>query len=183
MKIRAIQQSDVRNLENVDVFVSPANSRGWMDGGIDEIYMGMFPGVQELVKGSIRDRSAHRIQGTVPVLPVGSALLVNLKPLGFQQELICAPTMSVPQPIAKRPENVYYAMVAILKVCQRLSPGKIVAIPGLGTGVGRISPKTCATMMFKAYQDVQEGTVTYPDGVSGFKAGEGDYLLNRPFTH
>lgn len=45
----------VQDVEQVvaDVLISPANSYGVMDGGIDEVYMAMFPSVQLIVQAAI----------------------------------------------------------------------------------------------------------------------------------
>lgn len=45
-------EKDVQDLikeYKIDVIVSPANSLGFMDGGIDMYYMQMFPGIQDRV--------------------------------------------------------------------------------------------------------------------------------------
>jgi len=39
-----------------------------------------------------------------------------------------------------------------------------VAIPGLGTGVGGLSPKLCANQMYTAYREIMLGEFTYPEG-------------------
>ncbi len=38
---------------NIDVIISPANSFGFMDGGIDKVYMKMFDGIQSTVQNKI----------------------------------------------------------------------------------------------------------------------------------
>lgn len=173
-----IIQSDVLKVK-ADVFVSPANSFGWMDGGIDEYYMAMFRGIQELVMKTIQEKSPHKIQGKF--LPVGSSLLIDMDNLGHKEKkLICAPTMQVPQNISRRPENVYYAMVAILKIALQLPDETVVAIPGLGTGVGRIDAETCAQQMLAALIDVQKDRVEYPDSIQAEVSKE-VYMISKAF--
>ena len=46
--------TDVNNIvdhsKHIDYIVSPANSHGLMDGGIDLVYCKMFPGIQKVVR-------------------------------------------------------------------------------------------------------------------------------------
>src|SRR5947208_1232434 len=68
--------------------VSPANSYGWMRGGIDAIYAEAFPSVEQNVR-----RAVLNLHGGE--LPVGEALIV---PTGHDRPawLISAPTVRAP---------------------------------------------------------------------------------------
>lgn len=126
-----------------DTIVSPANSYGYMDGGIDQIYRDFFGlQIETTVQDSIRQKGWSS-------LPVGSSIVVktNHKRIPF---MIVAPTMFLPEPI--KPENCFYAMFAVLNAWNRNSHIiKKVFCPGLGTGVGCVDPTDSANEMAKAY--------------------------------
>ncbi len=127
--------------DNYDAIVSPANSFGFMDGGIDLIYTQYFgPQVQEKLQKMIADLPRKE-------LLVGEALLVETGNEKFKN-VISAPTMRTPQRIVKT-ANVFLAMRAVVFVA-RLAGYENIAVPGLGTGVGRISPEICARQVWAA---------------------------------
>lgn len=190
------QPIDVRDLE-VDIYVSPANSFGWMDGGIDDVYRDMFPGVQEYVMNQIRQNSHLTTVYDRRVLPIGSALLIDLEqipesarkmePKYRNKKLICAPTMERPHNIEFSPENVYYAMYAILKLGKEIinNPANklplTVAIPGLGTGVGGLSSETSVNQIMRALVDFSQGRdPEYPEGTE-IKTSQNCYLVSPVF--
>ncbi len=127
-------------------FVSPANSLGFMDGGIDKAYMGMFNGIQHLVQRTIRDVSPYRSLLGRPFLPIGSAILVQPDQNNY---LISAPTMLMPQPV-KETHNPYHAMRAIMKIWT--GEGTLI-VPPLACGYGMIDPKVAAQQMLQAVID------------------------------
>ncbi|WP_412539467.1 hypothetical protein R8Z50_26975 [Longispora sp. K20-0274] len=57
--------------------------------------------------------------------------------------LIAAPTMRVPMILPGETVNPYLAMRAVLREAARQRIGTV-AVPGLGTGVGRVSAAVCA---------------------------------------
>ena len=125
--------------------VSPANSYGFMDGGIDYVYYNYFgPDIQVKVQQAI----AKRPEG---MLPVGASLIVETgdSKIPF---LLVAPTMEMPG--AVRFSHCYHAMVAILRAANTY-PQNIsdVFCPGLATGVGRVEPEYAAQEMASAYHD------------------------------
>jgi len=142
-----------------DAVVSPANSFGFMDGGIDMLYTQYFGWqVQERLQEAIRER--HHGE-----LLVGQAEIVETDnpDLPF---LIAAPTMRVPM-ILRESVNPYLAARAALLLITHGTFGggtyageKIadyvdsLALPGLGTGVGRVGPNTCAHQVRAAIEDV-----------------------------
>jgi hypothetical protein len=78
------------------VFVSPANSLGYMDGGIDYVLSReMFPGLQTIVQDSIATYGLVNGFGR-HYLPVGSALYLQIHPT---THLIVAPTMFQPRDV------------------------------------------------------------------------------------
>src|SRR5262245_52437158 len=125
-----------------NTIVSPANSYGYLDGGLDRVYSEAFGlGLEKRVLATI-DRVA---QGLVAV---GSAVLVETghSRIPF---LIVAPTMELPGPI--EPAKVFFAMSALLRLTESYSRITHVFCPGLGTGVGRVEPEDAAREMESAY--------------------------------
>ncbi|MBK7630526.1 MAG: macro domain-containing protein [Ignavibacteriales bacterium] len=124
-------------------FVSPANSFGHMDGGIDLVYSNYFGwDLERKVKNTID-------QLTDAMLPVGSSIIVetNHPKIPF---LIVSPTMRMPEVVPA--SNAYFAMSAILKITHQNSDKiKKVYCPGLGTGVGHIPFDKAANEMANAY--------------------------------
>ena len=156
-----IVKKDVRSfLEQPNtLFVSPANSQGDMYGGIDYVLSHkMFTEIQPIVHSAI---SSLNIQNTVgeDYLPVGSTIIVPVSTDNdFNQYLISAPTMLTSQDISGT-DNCYHAMYAILRVahkfnqyCQtnKLPQMTEIIIPGLGTGVGGITPIVASIQVYNA---------------------------------
>lgn len=139
-----------------EAVVSPANSSGWMRGGIDAVYARAFP----LVEGNVRSAVLGLHGGE---LPVGEALVV---PTGEPQPewLISAPTMRLPGELLPGDTvHPYLAARAVLRLWSagRLDDGRplrevirTIAMPGLGTGVGGVAPATCARQVAAAWDEV-----------------------------
>lgn len=138
-----------------DALVSPANSFGYMDGGLD-MRISQFFGwhVQERLQELIRDRHhGELLVGVAEIVPTDHPRIPFV---------ISAPTMRVPM-ILSDTVNVYLATraVILLVLYGRFPDGravnenvKTVAVPGMGTGVGRVPPTTCARQMKAAVDDV-----------------------------
>ncbi|MCR5887025.1 macro domain-containing protein [Hymenobacter sp. J193] len=139
-----------------DAIVSPANSFGFMNGGIDfaiSKHLGWH--LEKDLQRVIREKYyGELLVGQAEIIETGSVLFPYL---------ISAPTMRTPMTITRGP-NVYQAMKAILLLLRygRLSTGEpvaekvqTIAIPGLGTGVGQVRPFVCARQMRIAWEDVQ----------------------------
>jgi O-acetyl-ADP-ribose deacetylase (regulator of RNase III) len=126
-----------------DTIVSPANSYGYMDGGIDKVYRDHFGiEIEKSVQNAIRNTGET-------YLPVGSAVIVKTNNLRVPL-MIVAPTMFLPE--AVKPQNCFFAMSAILNIYTK-HKNKIENIycPGLGTGVGQVEPIDSAKEMKSAY--------------------------------
>ncbi len=139
--------------KKADVIVSPANSFGFMDGGIDLAYskkMGWH--VQERVQKKIQEEFDGE-------LLVGQSLIVETD---FEQfpYLLSAPTMRVPLLLAGTP-NVYLAAKAIFLTMKKY-PDYTCLIPGLGTGCGSVFFSQCAQRMRMAYEDFYLGNYRFP---------------------
>ncbi len=164
LKISCVR-SDVVDLVKkykIDALVSPSNSFGFMDGGIDETYTHMFQNIQDKVQERIR---AFGIKTKLDrnFLPVGSAFLLDTgsSPEDFSKycDLIVCPTMFFPEPITGT-ENVFYSFCALLQLIQ-LHPGKIIACPSLGTGVGKMDPNYAAQEVMRAVENFQKVSQEY----------------------
>ncbi len=137
-----------------DAIVSPANSFGFMDGGIDAVYTYQFgPKLQERVQAIRADQHSGE-------LPVGQAIIV---PTGNREIPWCisAPTMRTPGDVAET-VNAYLAfraaLLAVLRHNQRGAPPiRSILCPGLGTAVGRMPVERCARQMRAAWDRVLGG--------------------------
>ena len=144
---------DVRDLPIAPgtMFMSPANSIGFMDGGIDAAYMAMFPGVQTAVQSQIRSLGKTTALGR-HYLPVGSAVVV---PVGFGCTLVSAPTMFLPHDVSGT-RNAYHAMMAALMAFAKQGGERLVAT-GLCCGYGKMDPVVSAGQIREAYDDFLRG--------------------------
>jgi len=133
-----------------DCMVSPANSFGIMDGGVDAAIARFFGAL-------LMDRVQYRI--LVEFLgeqPVGTSMIVET---GHAKHPFLAhtPTMRVPMPIS-RTDYVYAAMWAMLLAVRMHNVGEgqkisSIACPGLGTGTGRMPFREAARQMALAYRN------------------------------
>jgi O-acetyl-ADP-ribose deacetylase (regulator of RNase III) len=141
---------------DADAVVSPANSFGFMGGGIDGVYARWFPGISDRVRtASGADRGGE--------LPVGGAVIV---PTGVDRPawLVSAPTMRQPGELLPPDGSATRAAAgAVLRLWRdgTLPDGRAVrdevrtiALPGLGTGVGGLSPDVCARRVDEALVEV-----------------------------
>lgn len=143
----SILEKDITKIE-CDAVVSPANSFGFMDGGLDYALSERFGWDLE-----------KRLQKIIKELPegellVGQALILEThdKMVPF---LISAPTMRIPTNFnIDTSINAYLAMKAILIKAKSEEKINSVAIPGLCTGVGRMQPIIAARQMFQAYKEI-----------------------------
>ncbi|MFJ8159879.1 macro domain-containing protein [Streptomyces sp. NPDC096136] len=135
--------------EDVDAWVTPTNSRGRMDGGVDAVIKRhLGAGIQLRVQRAIRDRFAG-------ALPVGSAVCV---PSGATapRYLISTPTMVESSQDVKHTLNVALACAAAFQAVHRQNrqvPGSIrsVALVGMGAQTGRVPARVCANLMWTGY--------------------------------
>jgi O-acetyl-ADP-ribose deacetylase (regulator of RNase III) len=136
-----------------DAVVSPANSFGFMDGGIDLAYRRYFGlDLQSRVQAKIRSEFHGE-------LPVGQAIVVptDHKTVPY---LVLAPTMRIPDKIGDT-VNVYLAFRAALLAVLTHNNGSTTSIkslraPALGTGIGSMPLGRAAHQMHAAYVSVFE---------------------------
>jgi O-acetyl-ADP-ribose deacetylase (regulator of RNase III) len=165
-----------------DAVVSPANSFGFMDGGIDALYLAHFGAdIQLRVRRQIYEYHAGELLvGAADIVETGDSRIPYL---------IAAPTMRVPM-ILRDSVNAYLAARAVflLVTYGRFANGphqgqpiaehvQTVAMPGLGTGVGKIGFATCAHQVRAAITDVLLGQSAMPG--SWAEASERHQLLYR----
>jgi O-acetyl-ADP-ribose deacetylase (regulator of RNase III) len=139
-----------------DAVVSPANSYGWMRGGVDAVYAAAFPSIEQQVRSAV-------LAYTGGELPVGQALIV---PTGAVSPawLISSPTMREPGELL--PPDTVHPYLAARAVFLLWRDGRLederpvrdvvhtIALPGLGTGIGGVAPETCARQVMAAWDEV-----------------------------
>lgn len=157
----------------VDSLVSPANSFGFMDGGIDGVYSRLIPDIQTKVQKAIKIDSHGE-------LAVGSALGVETD-VGNPFEVICAPTMRVPSLLTNELAiNCYLATRAAFALADYIwYKDETIAFPGMGTGVGGLPKDFVAISMLRAYQDVLLYETEFPGTL--FHAAERHQSLMNEF--
>jgi O-acetyl-ADP-ribose deacetylase (regulator of RNase III) len=149
----AISQGDIFE-EPADAIVSPANSFGFMDGGIDLAYSLRFGwDLQAHLQAALREHHDGE-------LPVGQAVIVETGDALFPW-LVSAPTMRVPMDVSGT-VNAFLAFRAVIRAVRahnqtEARPIRTVLCPGLGTAVGRMAPLACAHQMYYAYRTTHLG--------------------------
>ncbi len=142
-----------------DAVVSPANSFGFMDGGVDAAYLRYFGrGIEDRAKRAIAERHhGELLVGAADIVETGDDCIPFM---------IVAPTMRVPM-VLHDSVNAYLAARAVFlllkfgKFANGVEAGtslasriERIAFPGLGTGVGRLGPNTCARQMRAAIDEI-----------------------------
>lgn len=159
----SVHRGSILDLD-VDAVVSPANSFGFMEGGIDGVYRRHFGGhIQERLQALLRARHDGE-------LPVGQAEIIATDHPRIRY-LVSAPTMRVPMTVAGT-LNPYLAARAVFRLVKQgvFAPGSggeghvssrvaSLAMPGLGTGVGGVPPLACARQVRLAYEQIALGRV------------------------
>ena len=133
-----------------DAIVSPANSFGYMDGGIDLVYLRRFGWeLQTRLQAHLRDEHDGE-------LPVGQATIVETFDTAIPY-LVSAQTMRIPMNVSNT-INAYLAFRAAIravKLHNREVPGaaiRTVMCPGLCTAIGRMPPDLSARQMAAAFE-------------------------------
>ena len=140
--------------QSADAIVSPANSYGIMDGGLDLAIRNEL-GFQ--VETDIQKVILNKYHGE---MPIGAAEIINTNHNKWSY-MIAAPTMRLPENIAFT-LNAYNAFRAILIAVNTFNeskpkkPIKSLVCSGLGTGIGSMEPVKCAVQMRVAYKLINE---------------------------
>jgi len=140
--------------QSADAIVSPANSFGIMDGGLDLAIRNEL-GFQ--VETDIQKVILNKYYGE---MSIGAAEVININHDKWSY-MITAPTMRIPENVAFT-LNAYNAFRAILiainsfNESQPKRPIKSLVCSGLGTGIGSMEPIKCAAQMRAAYKLIKE---------------------------
>lgn len=149
-----VHQGDFFSLK-ADCVVSPANSFGYMDGGLDlaiskkigwQVSKKLQKQIQEKYFGELLVGQAELVETDFPEIPF----------------CISAPTMRVPL-ILKETVNVYLASKAVFALLKKENRIETVTMSGLGTGVGKVPYDICAKQMKQAYDDVWLDKYVFPN--------------------
>lgn len=156
MKIEDYQPSKT----NKTYYVSPANSIGFMDGGIDyALSRHVFPGIEKQVKKAIHT-IGHKNLVEQCYLPIGSSIIIT-QPNETMKALIVAPTMLLPQNVSET-TNAYYATMAILYniYCNEHENEDESTIDILFTslccGYGRMKEEECIIQILAGIEDYKQ---------------------------
>ena len=147
--------SDIRDYPSVDCLVSPANSFGLMDGGIDLYLSAMVSKNKNDLGGIIRKKILKEYSGEQPV---GTCIIVETgnKKYPF---LAHAPTMITPM-VVKGTLQAYYPFKATLEAIKKHNEGKDLKIKSVltttfCTGCGKMPLETSLKQMRYAYDVVE----------------------------
>jgi O-acetyl-ADP-ribose deacetylase (regulator of RNase III) len=155
----SVSVGDIFGGPRCDAIISPANSFGFMDGGIDLVYSRRFGwGLQTRLQQKIQDERDGE-------LVVGDALIVPTEDPEFPF-LVSAPTMRVPMAVPET-MNAYLAFRAAILAIQghnkaNTVPIRSVLCPGLATAIGRMPPSRCAVQMRVAWDGIFGDTHALP---------------------
>lgn len=158
----SISKGDIFDL-SADAIISPANSFGFMDGGIDLVYSEHFGWDLE---DRLRALLAERFDGE---LPVGNAAVVRTGSAAIPW-LISAPTMRVPMDVS-RTANAFLAFRAALRAARQHNveasdPIQSILTPGLGSAIGKMAPHICAGQMREALAMFRAGASAAPPSLA-----------------
>lgn len=134
-----------------DSIVSPANSFGFMDGGVDYF-------ISERLGWDLQ----IKLQKEIKALPEQELMVGRAMVIPTNDELIpyliSAPTMRVPMNFnIATSVNPYLAMKAALLVAKENTAINEIAIPGFCTGVGKMPFEIAALQMHKAFCEIEKG--------------------------
>jgi O-acetyl-ADP-ribose deacetylase (regulator of RNase III) len=137
----------------VSAVVSPANSFGFMDAGVDLVYSHFF-GWE--VQARLQDRISHRPIGE---LLVGEALVVETahSTIPF---LISAPTTRISKRIDD-PVDIMLACRAAILIARKEDLVSV-AFPGMGTGPAQVPPVLAARNMLAGIHKGLAGRAPFP---------------------
>lgn len=138
-------------VNKINGLVSPANSYGVMNGGIDTEIVKLYPNIQKKVFDKIKE-STYTDSTNKHYIPVGMCEAVSLSN-DLEQVLFICPTMFLPKDI-NHTSNVKLAFIGLLT---KIKSAKLtdcsnitIACPCLGTGIGGMSGIESAKQILEA---------------------------------
>jgi O-acetyl-ADP-ribose deacetylase (regulator of RNase III) len=136
--------------QQASAWVSPTNSRGSMDGGLDAIIKKHFG---QKIETRLQQEISLRYGG---FLPVGHAVCIPTE-THLPRFLISTPTMHASSEDVSDTLNVALACAAAFQAVHQQNarePGSVrsVALPGLGANTGKVPVEICADLMWTGYQ-------------------------------
>jgi poly [ADP-ribose] polymerase 2/3/4 len=152
-----IVQGSMTN-QQVDAWVSPTNSHGRMDGGLDMV---IKRNLGNAIESAVQAQIKQKYNGN---MPVGYSTCVVSKSAN-PKYLISTPTMSSSSEDISDTLNVALACAAAFQAVHdqnALLAGSItsVALPGLGANTGKVPVEICADLMWTAYHLFREKSFT-----------------------
>ena len=142
-----VLEGDLTNVD-CDAIVSPANSFGFMDGGVDNaISLRLGWDLQFELQRKIKESpEGELLVGNAMILETGDKTIPYL---------VSAPTMRVPMNFnISRSINAYLAMKAALIKVIAHPDIEYVAIPGFCTGLGKMKHSIAAGQMYQAFKEI-----------------------------
>lgn len=146
----SILEGDITTVD-CDAIVSPANSFGFMDGGVDyaisvrlgwDLHLRLQKEIKALPEGEL-------LVGRSLILETGDAKIPYL---------ISAPTMRVPMSFnIQTSVNAYLAMKAVLIAAKQHPNINSITVPSFCTGVGRMQAIIAAQQMAQAFREIELG--------------------------
>lgn len=155
--IKNIDFNDIK-FKNNDYIVSPGNSFGIMDGGLDELIIKKFG------KDVMFCIQSHIMNQYNSFQPVGTSFVYSFEKNGKELGIIHSPTMVHPDDVSTT-SNAYLSFNSILTIVSHLNEWSTnnIYVTGLCTGVGRMSERECAKQMYTAYKHYVEKPVYVGD--------------------
>ncbi len=141
---------------DAEAIVSPANSFGFMTGGIDLHYKNYFG---QYIEDDLRTKINLEFNADLCVGQATSVKVFNPPPTIKYKYMIAAPTMRMPECVAHT-INSFLAAKAALIEANKLKVESIV-FPGLGTGTGGMLPEDCAKQVRAAIKYVLMDGIPY----------------------
>jgi len=135
-------------------FVSPANSFGFMGGGIDvALNKYIFPDIEPVVQYQIKHYACATNLIGKKYLPIGSSIIIDYNKY---RSLVVSPTMLMPDNVSDT-QNAYYATIATLYNILENRKEDInnvdIILTSMCCGIGAMSDENSITQILKAVND------------------------------
>ncbi|WP_196889692.1 macro domain-containing protein [Aureivirga sp. CE67] len=156
---------------DVDAIVSPANSFGFMDGGVDLA-------ISKYIGWHVEERLRKRIkESDLGELLIGQTMIIETD---FEKipYVISAPSMRVPMSFnIATSVNAYLAMKATLIAAKKHPKINKISMTSFCTGTGRMDKDIAASQMYQAFLEIEKEQQKYFEDFGG--AQKYQYELNK----